>query len=100
MTALNVATAWQPPPEQRADEYLNNSERVALIENRVLTDDEFKRFCAALGLPPDVALTLTKEGANRGYLALRRWFAIKAFSLSNFTAAVETLSPTLSTTSA
>lgn len=52
--------------------FFDNSQNMAIIDDYIITDDEFKQFCNALGLSPGEYLSSLKQ-PMRNYTAVRRW---------------------------
>lgn len=80
---------------ERAEAFLNVANRSWAIEKTLVEDSEFFRFCAALGLPTNVALELKNDRCARGYLALRRWFNLKIQTTEDLAIVLQKFAPSL-----
>lgn len=76
-----------------ADSFMNVAGRVAVLQPLLYDDNEFNRFCDALGLPQTVAMELTYNRTNRAYLALTRWWNMARYTVSDLIKVLHVFSP-------
>ena len=91
----NKAVADLLRMKQSAEVFLDVPGTLARIEECVLDDREFARFCTALGLPPTVRLQLLHDRTSRGYMALRHWMQLSTRSAADLCAILAEFSPAL-----